>query len=113
MLARFRRRNRMLGMLIRIAADRDDIESRVAQERVQIGVTGNLGAMAGADVFGIELARRIDFGDTSAPRGIDRGDMRSGHPAITYDADVIFFHGKVMSEGHGTIFKWNCQSPSA
>lgn len=48
-LARFSRRDDLIGVLIRVTAHRDHLQTRVCQHGVQIGVTGNLAAMLRAE----------------------------------------------------------------
>lgn len=86
--------NHLGFVLIRVAANGDGINVRIGEHFIEVVVSGDVPAMFGAEFAGIQLARGIDGGDLGEGRGVDGGNVRGGDPAVTDDADVIFFHEK-------------------
>jgi tetratricopeptide (TPR) repeat protein len=109
------------GVLIRIAANGNDVQAGMFQHRFDVGVSLDLAAVFRAQFGVIEFARGKDRGDLSVRAGVDGGDVRAGDPAVADDADVVFFH-KILSglEGrvirvpmifrNGTCFDCDCQN---
>ena len=62
-------------------------------------MAGDSAAMFCAEFRGIEFARRTNRRDLRLPRCVDGRDMGGRDPAITEDADVVFFHGNTGFDG--------------
>lgn len=73
-------------------ANRDDLDAGIGKHLVEIRIHPDRAAVLGAKLLGIKSAGRIDRGDLSEAGRIDGGDMCGGDPAMSDDADVIFFH---------------------
>ena len=64
-----------------------------------------------ADLSGAQFARRIDRGDLRLFGGVDGGNVRAGDPAVTDDADIVFFHSACFGiRGNCTRFAARRQS---
>ena len=79
-------------VLIWIAANRNDVNVGIGEHLVEVVVSGDGAAVLGAEFGGIQRTRGIDGGDLRERRGVDGGNVRGSDPAITDDADVVFFH---------------------
>ncbi len=79
-------------VLIRIAANGNNVDARVVEHGVEVGVGLDRRAPFLADFGVVEFAGRKNRSDLGLIGGVDGGDVRSGNPAITDDSDIIFFH---------------------
>ena len=75
------------------AAQRDDMDVRVGEHLVQVVIDADRAAVLGAERRRIQFARGANRRDLAERGGVDGGDVRRCHPAITDDADVVLFHG--------------------
>src|SRR5262245_54300054 len=96
MFVGFSRRDRVLGVIVRIAANGYDMELRIGEHGIEISVASDRAMMEGAEFGGIQFARRTYSGNLRLGRGVDGGNVRSTNPAVTDNADVIFLHGDVV-----------------
>src|SRR2546426_346268 len=98
-------------MLVGIAANRNGVNALVSQQCLEVVVSGDISAVPGAEFASIEFARRINRGDLRLIGCVDGRDVRRRDPAVTNDADVVFFHGK--SALNGIVLDWRCQRKRA
>ena len=81
----------LLGVLVRVARDVDDVDVVAFHHRLQVVVHSQLASMACAQLARRQRPRRPDVGDLRLTGCIDRRDMRRRRPAVPEDCDVIRF----------------------
>src|SRR5689334_9655202 len=84
--------NGLSGMLIREAAQRDDMDFRVGQHIVEVPIYMDWAPMLGGESIRVELAGRTDRGHLRQRARINRRYVGSRHPSVTNDPNVILFH---------------------
>lgn len=82
----------VVRVLVRIAADRDDVKSGLLQHLFDIRVSGDLATVFEAELGAFEFARGVDCGDLRVRTGVNGCDMGGGDPAVADDADIVFLH---------------------
>src|SRR3954451_15324391 len=82
----------LFRVVIRIAANRYDIDIGIGQHFGHISVSRDGAPMLSTKLFSIELAGGTDRGDLALGGGIDCRNVRARHPTVTNNANVVFFH---------------------
>ena len=91
-LARGGSGHRLIAMAAGEAGDIDAIDPRIGQHLFQLRIGPDLAPVLGAERRARERPRRADRHHPPLTGGIDGRDMGRRRPAISHDADVVFFH---------------------
>ena len=86
--------DRLLRVVVGIAANGNGVEAFVREQRVEVVIDGDFAAVFCAEFRGIEFARGTNRGDLRLLSCVDGRNVRGRDPAITEDADVVFFSWK-------------------
>ena len=92
-LLRVRGGHGLVAVLARVAGDVHHVDVRVFEHLIEARVALHRAAEFGAELGVIEFAGRKDRGDLALRGFVDRFDVGGGRPAVSDDADVVFFHG--------------------
>ena len=82
----------LFRVLVRITADRDNVDRRIGEHSLQVGMALDFAAVLCAEFGGVQLARGVNRRDLPLGGAVNRVDMRPGHPAITDHANIKFLH---------------------
>jgi hypothetical protein len=92
-LLRIRSGDGLIAVLARVAGDVHHMDARVSEYGIDALVALDLAAVLGAELRVIQLAGGVDRRDLALGGFVDCLDVSSGCPAISDNADVVFFHG--------------------
>src|SRR5438552_5851122 len=85
------------GVVVRIAANRHDVDIGIGQHVTEIIIDRNGAAIFVAEFGGIEFARGINCGDLPQGSGVEGWNVRRSDPAVSDNADVIFLHKRATA----------------
>ena len=92
-LLRIRSGHCLVAVLAGVAGDIHDMDGRIGQHGFQVLVALDLATMLGTEFGIVELTGRVDGCDLALRGFVDCFDVGGGRPAVSDDADVVFFHG--------------------
>src|SRR5688572_2088420 len=78
-------------MVLRVTANRHDVNRRVLQHLVEAGMALDGATVAGTDLGGIQRTRGADGRHLGMRRGVDGRNVGRADPPVSDDADVIAF----------------------
>ena len=116
MFAGLGRANGLLGVLVGIAANGDDMDGGICEHLVQIVVNRDVAAVLRAEFRPVEGTRRTDCRDLAERCGVDTRDMSGRGPTVADETNVVFLHGRLnrfcpsLMLRHATAFAQSCQS---
>ena len=99
MFAGFGCGDRLLRVVVGIAAQGNCMEALVREQSGEVIVKRDLAAVFGVEFRGVEFARRIHGSDPRLMGCVDGRDVRARDPAVADDADVVSLHGKSAFDG--------------
>lgn len=89
----------LVAVLAGVAGDVHDMDVGIGQHGVDVLVGLDGAAVLGAQFRAVQRAGGVDGGDLCLLAGVDRVNVRGRCPAVTNDADVVFFHEGEKEEG--------------
>ena len=92
MLAGFGSGYDLLRVVKWVTANREGMNVGIREHLLEIVICLDSSAVLCAQVASIELTRGINGRDLAETRGIDGGDVRRGHPAISDNSNIILLH---------------------